>query len=77
MAIAHEKGQGCEDCINGWYEGKARTSLYEHRASVLSLQLDLYTCAQCGSWWIVPALGLPAVISAAGAQEMIDGTWKP
>lgn len=77
MAIAHLKGQGCEECINGWYEGKARTLLYEHRASVISLQLDLYTCAKCGTWWNVPALGLPAVISDTEAKAMMDGTWEP
>jgi hypothetical protein len=77
MGQHHLQGRGGDECINGWYEGKSGTSLYEHRASVLSLQLDLYTCAKCGSWWIVPALGLPAVVSAADAQEMIDGTWKP
>lgn len=75
MAIDDSQGPGCVECISGWYEGKARTSLYEHRASLITLQRDLFTCAMCGTWWDVPALGLPEVISSADAQAMMDGTW--
>jgi hypothetical protein len=77
VAIDGPQGRGCEECISGWYEGKARSPLYEHRASVIALQRDLYTCAKCGTWWDVPALGLPSVISATDAQAMMDGTWSP
>lgn len=71
------RGLACEQCIKGWYQGKLGTDLYQHRASLIALQRDLYTCSQCGTWWDYPPLSRPHVITEHEAQAMIGGTWKP
>lgn len=76
MVLEPPQARSCDQCRQAWYKPHTE-AIFEHQASVIRWQVDIYRCRFCGAWWETTPLGLPQGVDPDVARQKIEGTWTP